>query len=88
MYLRQLHDCHMPQWITSNQRIESSEFTAEDKTWLSIICSWVIPSRNETDVSLDKATLVCAIMEGLEINVNEIIVLQIQEVVIEVTKSI
>ena len=86
--MRHLHDGHMPKWITSNLRMDSSEFTAEAKTWLSIICSRIIPSKKESDVSVDWAVIICAIMEGLDINVGELILQQILEVVTGNQKSI
>lgn len=54
----------------------------------SIICNCVIPSRNETDVYPDRAILICAIMEGLPIDVSKLIVIHMQEVVIKGTMSL
>lgn len=82
-FLRHLHDGHRPQWNNSNYRIDSFKFTAETKTWLSIICSYVIPLKNKTDMSLDKAMIIYVFMEGLEVNIGGLILQQIFEVVIE-----
>jgi len=63
------HGGHRPKWIENNHWIDSSEFTDKAKTWLSIIYSRVIPLRNEINLSLDRALLICDIMEGIPINV-------------------
>ncbi|KAK4716271.1 hypothetical protein R3W88_014609, partial [Solanum pinnatisectum] len=68
-FVTQLHGGHRTKLIENNHWIDSLEFIVEANTWLSIICSRVIPSRNEADVYLDRALLICAIIEGIPINV-------------------
>ncbi|KAG5606632.1 hypothetical protein H5410_028124 [Solanum commersonii] len=65
----EIFDHEWPKWIENNHRIDFSEFTDEAKTWLSIICSRVIPLRNEINLSLDRALLICDIMDVIPINV-------------------
>lgn len=87
-FVSHIHDGHRPQWIASNLRMDSSEFIAEAKMWLSIIYSRIILSKNDSDVSIDRVMMMCAIMEGFDINVGELIVQQVSEVVVGGTKSL
>ncbi|KAK4737321.1 hypothetical protein R3W88_001018 [Solanum pinnatisectum] len=73
-FVTHLHGGCRPKWIENNHMINFSEFIAEANTCLSIICSRMIPSRKGTDVFLDRALLICAFVEGIPINVGQIIV--------------
>ncbi|XP_060179545.1 uncharacterized protein LOC132609529 isoform X2 [Lycium barbarum] len=87
-FVTNLHGGKMPKWIANNLKIESSEFTAEARTWLSILCARVLPSKNETEVTLERARIICAVMDGLPVDVGQFIVQEIHEVVMERTKSL
>ncbi|KAH0705934.1 hypothetical protein KY285_010455 [Solanum tuberosum] len=82
-FVTHLNGGHMPIWIEKNHQINFLEFTTVAKTWISIICSRMIPSSNETDVSLYMTLLICAIMEGIHISFGRIIMQHNQEVILE-----
>ena len=69
------------------KRIDSSEFTAEAKTWLDIVTSRVLPSKHDSEVPLERDKVICAVMEGLPVDVGRLIMQELREVVLERTKS-
>lgn len=73
-------------WSTYGLKVTSTDFTAEARIWLSIICTRVMPSSNES--TLEKARLIAALIDGFKVNVGEIIVGEIEEVVKERTRSL
>ena len=88
-FVTHLHGGEQPKWLTTMQRkIDSAEFTAEAKTWLDIVTSRVLPSKHDSEVPLERAKLICAVMEGLPVDVGRLIMQEIREVVLERTKSL
>ncbi|XP_060179362.1 uncharacterized protein LOC132609404 [Lycium barbarum] len=88
-FVTHLHGGEQPKWLTTMQRtIDSAEFTAEAKTWLDIVTSRVLPSKHDSEVPIERDKLICAVMEGLPVDVGRLIMQEIREVVLERTKSL
>lgn len=83
LYVRQLHGGQLPKLIANNLLVDTSKVTTKAKSWFSIICAHIIPSKDETDVSIVRAQIICAIMKGIKVNVEAIIVQHIQNMVTE-----
>lgn len=72
----------------SNGLIDSHEFTADIKSWLSIICARIFPYTHDKKVTLDRALIITAIIDGIEVNVGRLIVDQMAELAQGRVKSI
>ncbi|KAK4359792.1 hypothetical protein RND71_022021 [Anisodus tanguticus] len=68
-----------PDWIDPPISIHKNTLKNEAKFWLSIICSRVLPSFNDTNIGLEKAIMIACLMSELGINVEEIIQDEIQD---------
>lgn len=77
--VEKLHGGVIPTWERLHKVVESSEFTVEAKTWLSIIGARIMSSRHESEVTPDKALMIAAIMNDLQVNVDQHRVSQIEE---------
>ncbi|KAK4370257.1 hypothetical protein RND71_009732 [Anisodus tanguticus] len=62
-----------PNWIDPIVGIHKNTLTNEINFWLAIISSRVFPSFNDTNIMLEKALMIAALMTRSKINVGEII---------------
>nr|XP_009601228.1 uncharacterized protein LOC104096545 [Nicotiana tomentosiformis] len=53
-------------WIESVNKIQKKDLTAGGQYWLSFVCTHLQPSKNETDISIEKAILIASIMSGFK----------------------
>lgn len=60
-------------WIESVNKIQKKDLTAGGQYWLSFVCTHLQPSKNETDISIEKAILIASIMSGFKVDVGKII---------------
>ncbi|KAH0709235.1 hypothetical protein KY284_010662 [Solanum tuberosum] len=65
--------------VGSRCYIDSSKFTIDIKSWLSIICARIVPSTHETEVMLERVVLVVASMDSIEVDFGRLIVDWIDE---------
>lgn len=67
--VEKLHNGVSVNWFTLHQGVHSHDFTVEAKCWLSIICAKVIPSTHDTEVTLGRALVTIALLDGLQVNI-------------------
>nr|XP_016458816.1 PREDICTED: uncharacterized protein LOC107782444 [Nicotiana tabacum] len=77
--VEKLHDRVTPTWERFHKGVDFSEFTAEAKTWLSIICARILPSKHESEVMHEKALMITAIMDDLPVNMGHHMVSEIEK---------
>ncbi|KAJ8574142.1 hypothetical protein K7X08_025947 [Anisodus acutangulus] len=62
-----------PDWIDPIVGIHKNTLTKKENIWLAIITSSVLPSFSDTNIVLEKAIMIVALMTGSRVNVGEII---------------
>lgn len=59
--------------IELGQKIQKKDLTQEGWYWLDLFCSRIQQTKNETDISIEKAILIASIMSGFKIYVGKLI---------------
>lgn len=76
-----------PKWICSNTPIHKESINIKEKSWLSFINSHLCLSQNNTLVGLPKEILIAFIMDGLPLNVGEIMFGHVTDKEWQITRS-
>lgn len=65
-------------WDAMKNGILMIDFIAEARIWMSIICSWVSPTTNMTNVPTMHAQMVVCILYNISLNVARFMLMEIQ----------
>lgn len=87
-FVERLHYRVILTWERLDKGVVSSEFTTKAKTWPSIICAKIMPSRHESEVASGKALMITTIVVDLPVNVGQHMVCEIEEACNRRSKSL
>lgn len=76
----------MSPWATWGGTIIKKDMTIQAKHWLNFLCSFLIPSKNDTKIAIHKELLVTCIFNHILINLGKIIAEEIKKSVPVKTK--